>query len=58
MLHDSLKLVKGKKSTQEGLSDLADREGEIRKRGEGVLEDIHEMVEEMIVSQRGNRLSG
>ena len=30
------------------LSALAKREGEIRERGEGVLKEIHEMVEEMI----------
>ena len=30
------------------LSALAEREGEIRERGEGVLEEIHEMVEEMM----------
>ena len=49
MLHDSLKPVKGKKQTlKKVLSDLAEREGQIRKRGEGVLEEIHQMVEEMI----------
>ena len=49
MLHDSLKPVKGKKEAlKKVLSDLAEREGEIRKRGEGVLEEIHGMVEEMI----------
>ena len=49
MLHDSLKPIKGKKETlKKVLSDLAEREGEIRERGEGVLEEIHEMVEEMI----------
>ena len=49
MLHDSLKPVKGKKETlKKVLSDLAEREGEIRERGEGVLEEIHGMVEEMI----------
>ena len=49
MLHDSLKPVKGKKEALEKvLSDLAEREGEIRERGEGVLEEIHRMVEEMI----------
>ena len=53
MLHDSLKPVKEKKEAlKKVLSDLADREGEITKRGEGVLEDIHEMVEEMIVILR------
>ena len=49
MLHDSLKPVKGKKEAlKKVLSDLAEREGEIRERGEGVLEEIHKMVEEMI----------
>ena len=49
MLHDSLKPVKGKKEAlKKVLSDLAEREGEIRERGEGVLEEIHGIVEEMI----------
>ena len=49
MLHDSLKPVKGKKETlKKVLSDLAEREGKIRERGEGVLEEVREMVEEMI----------
>ena len=49
MLHDSLKPIKGKKEAlKKVLSDLAEREGEIRKRGEGVLEEIKGMVEEMI----------
>ena len=49
MLHDSLKPVKGKKEAlKKVMSDLAERESEIRERGEGVLEEIHEMVEEMI----------
>ena len=49
MLHDSLKPVKGKKEAlKKVLSDLAEREGEIRGRGEGVLEEINGMVEEMI----------
>ena len=49
MLHDSLKPVKGKKEAlKKVLSDLAEREGEIRKRGEGVIEEINGMVEEMI----------
>ena len=49
MLHDSLKPVKGKKEAlKKVLSDLAEREGEIRERGEGVLEEINRMVEEMI----------
>ena len=49
MLHDSLKPVKGKKEAlKKVLSDLAERKGEIRKREEGVLEEINRMVEEMI----------
>lgn len=32
-------------STQKALSALVEREGEIRERGEGVLEEIHKMVE-------------
>ena len=49
MLHDSLKPVKGKKQAlKKVLSDLAEREGQIRERVEGVLEEIHQMVEEMI----------
>ena len=49
LLHDSLKPVKGKKEAlKKVLSDLAEKEGEIRKRGEGVLEEINGMVEEMI----------
>ena len=48
MLHDSLKPVKGKKEAlKKVLSDLAEREGEIRERGEEVLEEINGMVEEM-----------
>ena len=49
MLHDSLKPVKGKKEAlKKVLSDLAERENEIREKGEGVLKEIHGMVEEMI----------
>ena len=49
MLYNNLKPVKGKKEAlKKVLSDLAEREGEIRERGEGVLEEVHEMVEEMI----------
>ena len=49
MLHNSLKPVKGKKEAlKKVLSDLAEREGKIRERGEGVLEGINGMVEEMI----------
>ena len=49
MLHDSLKPVKGKKEAlKKALSDLAEREGEIRESGEGALDEINGMVEEMI----------
>ena len=49
MLHNSLKPIKGKKEAlKKVLSDLAEREGQIRERGEGILEEIHQMVEEMI----------
>ena len=49
MLHDGLKPVKGKKEAlKKVLSDLAEREGGIRERGERVLEEINGMVEEMI----------
>ena len=48
-LRKSLLPVEGMKETlKKLLSALAEREGEIRERGEGVLEEIHEMVEEMI----------
>ena len=48
-LEKSLNPVKGKiEGLKKVLSALAEREGEIRERGEGVLEEIHEMVEEMI----------
>ena len=43
---------KKKKALKKVLSALAEREGEIRERGEGVLEEIHEMVEEMIAVLR------
>ena len=53
MLLNSLKPVKGRKeAVKKVLSDLAEREGQIRERGEGVLEEIHEMVEEMIDTLR------
>ena len=53
MLYDGLKPVKGKKKAlKKVLSDLAVRENEIRGRGEGVLEEINGMVEEMIVILR------
>ena len=49
MLHNSLKPVKGKKEAlKKVLSDLVERDNQIRERGEGVLEEIHKMVEEMI----------
>ena len=48
-LEHSLNPVKRKiKALKKILSALAKREGEIRERGEGILEEIHEMVEEMI----------
>ena len=48
-LKHSLNPVKKKIETfNKVLSALAEREGEIRERGEGVLEEIHEMAEEMI----------
>ena len=48
-LEHSLNPVKGKiEALKKILSALAEREGEIRERGEGVLEEIHEMVEEMM----------
>uniref|UniRef100_A0A1X7UNE1 RING-type domain-containing protein n=1 Tax=Amphimedon queenslandica TaxID=400682 RepID=A0A1X7UNE1_AMPQE len=48
-LRECLSPVEGKKKAlKKVLSALAEREGEIRERGEGVLKEIHEMVEEMI----------
>ena len=48
-LEHSLNPVKGKiEALKKILSALAKREGEIRERGEGVLEEIHEMVEKMM----------
>ena len=48
-LEHSLNPVKGKiEALKKILSAVAEREGEIRERGEGVLEEIHEMVEEMM----------
>ena len=48
-LRECLSPVEGKKEAlKKVLSALEEREGEIRERGERVLEDIHEMVEEMI----------
>uniref|UniRef100_A0A1X7UQD7 B box-type domain-containing protein n=1 Tax=Amphimedon queenslandica TaxID=400682 RepID=A0A1X7UQD7_AMPQE len=52
-LRECLSPVEGKKrALKKVLSALAEREGEIRERGEGVLEEIHEMVEEMIAVLR------
>uniref|UniRef100_A0A1X7UGU0 RING-type domain-containing protein n=1 Tax=Amphimedon queenslandica TaxID=400682 RepID=A0A1X7UGU0_AMPQE len=52
-LEKSLNPVKGKiEGLKKVLSALAEREGKIRERGEGVLEEIHEMVEEMMNSLR------
>ena len=54
-LRECLSPVEGKKEAlKKVLSALAEREGEIRKRGEGVLEEIHEMVEEMMNVLRGS----
>ena len=48
-LRECLSPVEGKKEAlKKVLSVLAEREGEIRERGEGVLEEIDEMVEEMM----------
>uniref|UniRef100_A0A1X7TT49 RING-type domain-containing protein n=1 Tax=Amphimedon queenslandica TaxID=400682 RepID=A0A1X7TT49_AMPQE len=48
-LRECLSPVEGKKEAlRKVLSALAEREGEIRERGEGVLKEIHEMVEEMM----------
>ena len=48
-IRECLSPVEGKKEAlKKVLSALAEREGEIRERGEGVLEEIHEMVEEMM----------
>ena len=52
-LRECLSPVEGKKEAlKKVLSALAEREGEIKERGEGVLEEIHEMVEEMIAVLR------
>ena len=59
-LEHSLNPVKGKiEALKKFLSALAKREGEIRKRGEGVLEEIHQMVEEMmnVLCQSEGKLS-
>ena len=48
-LEECLSPVKGKmEDVKKVLSKIAKREGEIRERGEGFLEEIHEMVEEMM----------
>ena len=48
-LEECLSPVKGKmEDVKKVLSKIAKREGEIRERGEGVLEEIHKMVEEMM----------
>ena len=48
-LEEALSPVKGKiEDIKHLLSALEQREGEIRERGEWILEEIHEMVEEMI----------
>ena len=48
-LERSLNPVKGKiEALKKILSAIAEREYEIRERGEGVLEEIHEMVEEIM----------
>ena len=59
-LRECLSPVEGKKEAlKKVLSALAEREGEIRERGEGVLEEIHEMVEEMmnVLRQSGRKLT-
>uniref|UniRef100_A0A1X7T212 Uncharacterized protein n=1 Tax=Amphimedon queenslandica TaxID=400682 RepID=A0A1X7T212_AMPQE len=49
VLEESLNPVKGKiKTLKKVVFALSKREGEIREKGEGVLEQIHEMVEEMV----------
>ena len=48
-LEGSLNPIKGKiEVLRKALPALAEREGEIRERGEDVLKEIHEMVEEMM----------
>ena len=52
-LEECLSPVKGKMDdVKKVLSKLAEREGEISKRREGILREIHEMVEEMIAALR------
>ena len=49
MLRDSLQPVKEKKQAlKKILSDLAKRQSQIREKREGVLKEIHQMVEEMM----------
>ena len=59
-LERSLNPVKGKiEALKKILSAIAEREGEIRERGGGVLKEIHEMVEEMmnVLRQSERKLS-
>ena len=57
VLRDSLLPVREKKEElKKVLSALAEREGEIKERGEGVLDDIHKMVEEMIAVLRQSEM--
>uniref|UniRef100_A0A1X7TUV8 RING-type domain-containing protein n=1 Tax=Amphimedon queenslandica TaxID=400682 RepID=A0A1X7TUV8_AMPQE len=52
-LRECLSPVEGKKKAlKKVLSALSEREGEIRKRGEGVLKEIHEMLEKKIAVLR------
>ena len=48
-LKNALNPIKGKiEALKKIMSAIAEREGEIRERGEGVIKEIHEMVEEMV----------
>ena len=48
-LEECLSPVKGKmEDVKKVLSKIAKKKGEVRERGEGVLEEIHKMVEEMM----------
>uniref|UniRef100_A0A1X7T234 B box-type domain-containing protein n=1 Tax=Amphimedon queenslandica TaxID=400682 RepID=A0A1X7T234_AMPQE len=52
-LRECLSPVEGKKEAlKKVMSAIAEREGEIRERGEGVLEEIHEMVDDIIAVLR------
>ena len=52
-LEHSLNPVKGKiEALKKILSAIAEREANIREKGEGVLKEIHEMVEEMMIVLR------